>query len=101
MIELMNTEIIHRQFELMEPPCSSCCCEVVKEGEDYNLLLMKISRDGRDWLFDSIFAERPRKPFEPGTPPGSLLRAGEKTRTNRLEQFTLKISFCLDVGIYQ
>ena len=75
---------------------------VVKEGEDYNLLLMKISRDGRDWLFDSIFAERLRKSSEPGTPPGSVLRAGgEKRKTNRLEQFTLKISFCLDVGIYQ
>ena len=77
---------------------------VVKEGEDYNLLLMKISRDGRDWLFDSIFAERLRKSSEPGTPPGSVLRAGgggEKRKTNRLEQFTLKISFCLDVGIHQ
>ncbi len=56
---------------------------VVKEGEDYNLLLMKIGRDGRDRLFDSIFAERLRKSSEPGTPPGSVLRAGGGEKKNK------------------
>jgi len=59
---------------------------VVKEGKDYNLLFMKISRDGRDRLFDSIFAERLRKSSEPGTPPGSVLRAGGERKEKKNKQ---------------
>ena len=75
----MDTEIIiHRQFELMEPLALPAAVGS-KEGEDYNLLLMKISRDGRDGYL-IVFSQRGfANPLNP-EPSGKCTQAGEKKK---------------------